>query len=218
MYIRLSDSHYPMTEAEIRAENPDTVFAEPFNPAAYDWVFPTPHPATTRLQTAREIAPVLDPVKLTWGQAWEVVDITVGMTTEQLQGLKNSIRDEKIAEICALHKQKLYTDIAATFPAGQAVIQFRDEIDRTNLSNMASGAMALVLGGTPTQIIPYRTLDNSIQQVPASDMVAIALGVIDAKQAIATMAWEHKDSVAALAADILKTPQDILNYDITAWW
>lgn len=95
MYIRLSDSHYPMTEAEIRAAHPDTSFSTPFNPDGYDWVFPVPQPAYNQyIQQCIGSPPVLS-IKGTWEQTWTVVDLT---GEELANGLARQAEDEAKAE------------------------------------------------------------------------------------------------------------------------
>lgn len=59
-YIKVSNGTYPMSEAQVRAENPNTVFPTPFNPAGYSWVFPRPMPEYNRItHGCREDAPEL---------------------------------------------------------------------------------------------------------------------------------------------------------------
>jgi len=122
-------------------------------------------------------------------------------------------KDSKLAEVDTLHKQHLYTDIEATFPSGMATIQFRDETDRTNLSNVAAGAMACLIAGTPETVMQYRTKDDVIQQVPAGTMMQIAMDILATKQAVVDNAWMHKDAIKALT-DI----RSIIDYDITTGW
>ena len=224
-YLRLSDSHYPMTEQEIRSANPNTSFAEPFNPDGYVVVFPTPQPPyNTLLQSCREIAPVLDPVKLTWGQAWEVIDrYATQAEADAAVAAQCTINClSRCAEIEVLYSTKMFTDVTAAFPAGDKVIQFRDNTDRANLESVCAGATALVaLGQGDTQMV-YRTLDDNSQVVTAAQMAVIGLGVLAAKQAITDKRWVHKDALHAIEVDAVKTSEqkliDIAAYDITAGW
>ncbi len=225
MYIRLSDAHYPMAEAEIRAENPDTSFSTPFNPDGYDWVFSVPQPAYNAItQTVREISPVLDSAKLTWGQAWEVVDryATQAETDAAVASQCTLVCLSRCAEIEVLYSAKIFTDVTVTFPSGNKVIQFRDNSDRANLESVCAGATALVaLGQGDTQMI-YRTLDDDNQVVTAAQMTAIGLGVLSAKQAITDKRWFHKDALHAIEIDATKTSEqkliDIAGYDIQVGW
>ncbi|MHB8808972.1 MAG: DUF4376 domain-containing protein [Desulfobulbaceae bacterium] len=98
-YIDLTTNQYPISEKDIREMNPNTSFTEPFSPEGYAVVFSTPQPTTTCTQIAREIAPVQDPVKLTWGQAWEVVDLV--LTPAELAALLEKQKAEKCAALAA---------------------------------------------------------------------------------------------------------------------
>ena len=203
MYI--NDAAEIITIRELRESNPNVSF--PLNPTIEQLAAYGVHPVTLKYP---ELAPgqrlgalgeaiIVDGV---WEATHAIADIPV-----------DEIRVNKIAEINALHKEKLYTDVEVTFPAGLATIQFRDEADRTNLSNVATGAMAYVIAGTPEAVMQYRTQDDVIQQVPAITMMQIAMTVLAAKQGVVDNAWSLKDSLK-----LLTTAQDILDYDISIGW
>lgn len=125
-------------------------------------------------------------------------------------------------EVDALYADKMFTDVTATFPTGDKVIQFRDNIDRSSLESVCAGATAIVaLGQGATQMV-YRTLDDVNQVVTAAQMVVIGLGVLAAKQAVTDQRWAHKDAICAIEADPLKTAEqkliDIAGYNILAGW
>lgn len=122
-------------------------------------------------------------------------------------------KDEKVKEINDLRKTHLYSDVTVDFPSGSNVIQFRDDSDRMNLSDVSAGAMSLIVSGAPDTIMAYRTKDDKVQEVPASTMLAIAGEVLGQKQRIVSNSWKHKDAVRALT-----DMQDILDYDITTGW
>lgn len=72
-YIKVSNGAYPLSEAQVRAENPNTVFPTPFNPVGYSWVFPRPMPEYNRItHGCRETAPEVT-VLGTYEQRWELV-------------------------------------------------------------------------------------------------------------------------------------------------
>lgn len=122
-----------------------------------------------------------------------------------------------IEEVCdkvdELLQKKLYTDVEVQFPDGPKVIQFRNELDRANLSNVTQAAISLVIAGTPEYIMPYRTADNVTQFVPASGLIAIGNSVMAAKQLLVSTAWNHKDTLRAM-----ESLDDIASYDIQAGW
>ncbi len=135
---------------------------------------------------------------------WEEGAPTEVVAAAQLAAKLASIEDQR--------NRKLYSDVEVDFPSGPAVIQFRDERDRTNLSNVTTAAIALTMSGQGNTLIDYRTLDNVTQQVPASQFIAIAMTVLTAKQAVVKAAWQYKDTVRGLAA------KELPAYDETAGW
>lgn len=153
-----------------------------------------------------------------WYQQWQVTQKYI-TEQERLDLLHQDFLQqgrEKIEQVNSLYSEKLYTNVSAMFPDGEKVIQFRSEQDRTNLSNVASAGLALIISGTPEASMVWRTEDNVNQIVPAQQMVGIAMGVLQEKQAILSAAWAHKDAITAIvdAGDL----QGLIDYDITTGW
>ena len=157
-----------------------------------------------------------------WEQAWEVVDKYQDYTDEEgvlhtkagqeAQALQDFI-ESRCKEVDALNDQKLYTNATVMFPDGEKIIQFRNEKDRADLSNVSSAAMALIMSGTPESPLGYRTEDNVTQIVRADQMVGIAMGVLQMKQDIKTISWSHKDALRQLT-----DYQDVVDYDVNQGW
>lgn len=75
-YIKVSNGTYPLSEAQVRAENPNTVFPTPFNPAGYSWVFPKPMPSYNKItQYVTEGAPELTALGH-YAQGWVVTALS----------------------------------------------------------------------------------------------------------------------------------------------
>ncbi len=125
----------------------------------------------------------------------------------------DEIKESKYLEIKNIHNEKLYTDVEVEFPDGKAVIQFRDERDRTNISNVSSGAIALVISGNGSTLMKFRTLDNIIRSVSALEMVNIAMTVLNIKQNIVDASWRHKDLI-----EKLNIVEEVITYDINLGW
>ena len=71
MYIKLSNQSYPLSDAQVREQNPNVSGPMPY--PGYAWVFPSPQPSYNAVtQMVLETAPVLT-VKGTWEQTWQVV-------------------------------------------------------------------------------------------------------------------------------------------------
>lgn len=75
-YIQKITKQYPVSEADIKAANPNTSFANPFvAPDEYALVFPAPQlPYNSMTQTIREIEPYKT-AKGNYEQQWEVTDL-----------------------------------------------------------------------------------------------------------------------------------------------
>lgn len=76
MYINSLTQQYPISEQDIRHNNPNTSFSNPFNPPEeYQVVFPAPRPDYNSIsQFVREIVPELT-VLGSYEQRFEVVDL-----------------------------------------------------------------------------------------------------------------------------------------------
>ena len=75
-YIELATLRYPVSQSQIRAENPQTSYPASFPvPDGFALVFPAPAPTVNQVtQIAREIAPVLTQLG-TYQQAYEIVEL-----------------------------------------------------------------------------------------------------------------------------------------------
>lgn len=94
-YIKLSDQQYPITEAEIRAENPNTSFASPFAPDGYAVVFDAPQPTYDKYTVkVVEGDPVLTS-KGHWEQTWNLLPLS---DEELAIAQEQQANDEKLTE------------------------------------------------------------------------------------------------------------------------
>lgn len=125
----------------------------------------------------------------------------------------DDLKEVRCDEVDKLLKEKMYKDVVVTFPDGEKTIQFRDEFDRSNLSNVTQAAMSAVMNSQPETIINYRTEDNVTQAVRADQFVAIGNSVMAQKQSLVSAAWGHKDVMRGLTV-----PEDIIAYDVTQGW
>lgn len=98
-YINTQTNQYPITESEIRAENPNTSFAIPFQaPEPYAPVLNSPTPVVPNpvLQFAREITPKQDELG-NWMQQFEIVDIYSDYT--DVEGVLHTKAEQEAAAI-----------------------------------------------------------------------------------------------------------------------
>lgn len=132
MWINTVTHQYPLWEADIRAQLPNTSFGQPFTPPEpFEWVAPTPMPDFDSIgQAARELAPIM--VAGTWRQRWEVVALSAEQTAAnqeaQTQRVKASIVAATQARLDAFARTRGYDDIkSASDYAGCSVPQFSSE-------------------------------------------------------------------------------------------
>ncbi len=125
----------------------------------------------------------------------------------------DTLKENKCKEVDVIHEKLLYTDIEVDFPKGKEFIQFRNEIDRTNISNISSAGIALIISGTPDALMEFRTLNNITQIVKASEMVNLAMSVLSIKQNIKKKSWELKDEIRSV-----KTIEELNNININIGW
>lgn len=123
-------------------------------------------------------------------------------------------KEAKLYEVDQLRLIKTFTDVPVIFPSGQTKeIQFRNEFDMNNLMSVATAGIALIVAGTPSAEVVYRTKDNTTQTITAAQMIAVGMAVLSAKQAVVSAAWGHKDAIRQL-----DTIEAVENYDLTIGW
>lgn len=101
-YIHIETGEYPVTQDQIRARNPSTLFPDPFAPVdGYAQVefgtVPAFDPATHK---AVEAAPSLTDGK--WVQVWDVVALTEGEITKRARDAKAAATSATLQTIISL--------------------------------------------------------------------------------------------------------------------
>lgn len=120
-YIELSTGRYPVSQSQIRAENPNTSYPATFpTPEGYAVVFPAPAPSFDPIaQIVREIAPALTN-KGHYEQAYEVVDLDVetiaaNQEAKRIAAIPSSVSPRQIRQ--ALTAANLRTQVEAAVAA-----------------------------------------------------------------------------------------------------
>lgn len=180
-YINKTTKQYPVTEQDIRNQNPNTSFSIPFiAPEEYALVFDTPKPEhNVVIQIAREIAPVLTK-KGTYEQKWEIVSKFVEYTDEA--GVVHTVADQEAAAIAADQEAK---DAAAREEAKrkreEAVANIKvttsngntfdgDEASQGRMSRAIIGLMSAQTEATGVVTIKWVLADNTIIDVDATEL------------------------------------------------
>ena len=166
-YIRLTDNAYPVSQSQIRAENPQTSYPASFPvPEGYAVVFPAPVPTHDPItQFVREVAPILT-AKGHWEQAYEVIDLDPEQIAEKAEAARiakipAAVSPRQIRQ--ALTAASLRTAVEAAVAAGDQTIkdwwEFANQFERNH--PMVEG-MAAGLGVTTKQLDDLFTLAGSL--------------------------------------------------------
>lgn len=113
---------------------------------------------------------------------WAVID-QVGYN----EVMARTVNDAAVALVEDIKKERaarLYTDITVPFPATSHTIQFRDDRDRTNLSDKVTGAVGHILGGNPGAAMKYRTANNEDIDLTAQELLTAGMGILQVKDAL----------------------------------
>lgn len=143
-YIHTETGEYPVTQDQIKARNPSTLFPEPFEPVdGYALVefgtVPAFDPATHK---AVEAPPLLIDGK--WVQAWEVLELTAGEIAQREADTAAALGVAKTAKNAAINAARLAANFG-TFTHGGKVFACdqlsRSDIDGTNGYVALNGAL-----------------------------------------------------------------------------
>jgi len=155
-YIHIASKRYPLTPAEIMAENPDTLFPVPFSaPDGYAPVIETDpasfDPAIERLELDQP-----EEVAGEYRQVWRVVQLTPQeIEANRLASVPTSCtrRQGRLALLAHGHLDDVEALIAAIAdPAERRAAQIEYEADTWERSNPTVQAMWSALGGTSEQL------------------------------------------------------------------
>ena len=136
-YIELATSRYPVSQSQIRAENPQTSYPASFPvPEGYAIVFPAPAPTFDPItQIAREIAPVLTD-KGHYEQAYEVIQLDEETATANAERAKTQHNDGVWSRIASLERESLMPralrDLILANPAHPGYAKVKELDDEIN--------------------------------------------------------------------------------------
>ena len=159
MYINTLTSAYPISEYQIRLDNPNTSFGSPFQaPEDYAWVFPTPTPTYDPItQGVRETTPQIS-AKGNYEQVWEIISlepdvVTANQAAEEIR-LREAAKAKRTADVAAI---KVTTQAGNTFDG-----------DEVSQGRMSRAIIALSTGLAPS--VNWVLADNSVIQATAAEL------------------------------------------------
>ncbi len=166
MYINTTTQAYPVSESQIRAENPNTSFGTPFlAPEGYALVFPAPAQFDPVTQFAVEAAPVLTS-KGHWEQQWTITDKTAEQIAAEAEArrkaaIPTAVSPRQIRQ--ALTRAGLRTAVESAIAAGDQDVkdwyEFATAFERNH--PMVAG-LATGLGVTEQQLDDLWTLAGTL--------------------------------------------------------
>lgn len=108
MLIKIDTLEYPISESEFKNRFPNISFPNQIDYSDYGYavVFQSPQPECSYKEISREIAPEFVTEKGWYEQRWEKVDITLTMTTEELESFNLSLKQKKLEQLAALRFEK----------------------------------------------------------------------------------------------------------------
>lgn len=187
MYIHLATGQYPVSEADIRAANPNTSFPVPFvAPEQYAVVFPSPAVYDPATQVATEAAPVLTN-KGHWEQAWTVAN----KSAEQIAAELAPVKASKILQINQWRAAANKTFF--TYSGKQIAC---DDLSRSDIDAVA-GSISLT-GSFPAGFPgAWKAMDNSYIMLPDIDAFKSMYAAMTAQ---GTTNFGHSQSLKAAVA------------------
>lgn len=204
MYINTKTKAYPVTEYEIRASYPFSIFAVPFvPPAGYEFVFPTPQPQHDVLtQVVAEIAPAKSS-KGQYEQQWRV-------DTLPADQIAANIASKKQALLAAVTAKRDETETLGFPYLGKVIDSDPRSVQRINTA--AQAAMLASMAAQPFAV-EWTCADNSTIQVDAEKMVAMPAALAAHANALHEHARTLKAAIQAAA-----NAQELSAIDISAGW
>ena len=199
-YLNTETNQYPITEADIRAANPNTSFSTPFiAPPEYSLVFSTPKPAFDAIsQTVREVQPLLS-AKGEYEQQWEVVSLSAEQSAENLSKAK----EQKWEAIKAERDRRKYLGVKV------GANWFHSD-DPSRIQQLA----LVLMGNSIPAGLRWKTLTMTPPPVFVEMTPALAQGIFQATAAsdaaIFAAAEAHRIAMEASANPSV--------YDITTGW
>lgn len=204
---KIEDGTYPVSEAEVRAANPNVSFPSVIDEATlnafgYEVVFQAPRPTAKRYQSVQEVAPVKSS-QGKWEQTFEVVDIEFA-DDEAKAAYLESWKAEIKATITAKRYSAEVSGVA--LPNGVKV-----KTDRESQSQLSAAYSSLKNGLIVDT--DWKAEGGVFVKVGLADIEPIAKAVAEHVRACFAAEKSHLEAV-----DLIETFEDAEGYDVNAGW
>ena len=177
------------SEADIRADNPNTSFGNPFvAPQAYALVFPSPQPAHNPVIQRVQAAPPAQTAKGHYEQQW-IVSSMFATQAEEEAAIAADVQSKRVAAV-----MQIDVDTDALYGA---VLGNRTE-EYTSAANDAQAYKAAGYTGTvPPGVQSWATAKSWTATKAADDILATAAAWVGAQNAIRAARLLRKEQVRA---------------------
>ena len=195
-YIHIESGRYPLSEQEIRRENPNTSYTATFSAEGYEWIFPAPQPTYNQYtQRVKEITPVLTD-KGHYEQQWAVEDII--LTEEETAYSISQLKQQKLTQLANLRYQKEVSGIAV----GGTTIK----TDRESQATLTGAWVAVQQN--PARLIDWKA-DSGWTQIDKTTVEALSSAV-----AYHVQACFSRERVLSTEIEAINTIQGLQVYEI----
>ena len=151
---------------------------------------------------------------------WGIISV---LTPEEYQAAKHA---EMLArkEIYAKRIDELRDGILSNgyyfeFSDQPGIIQTRNQRDMDNIHKNGSAALALVIQNQGTTPMEFRDSEDFIHQIPATEMLAMTMAVMQFGSQVYRTAWDHKDNIFGKnGKDPILTLEELVNYSYHSDW
>lgn len=140
---------------------------------------------------------------------WSEVDQASYDASEakKIEGAKSNL----IAEIKKARTKAMFTDVTVPFPADEETVQFRNPTDQGNLQAKVTGAMALVIAGTPTAQMKFTVANNDEVSMEAQELMSAGMAILAEKDSVYYSYKALKDAAQAATTteELLQVETDL---------
>lgn len=204
MYINTETNQYPVSEQQIRNENPNTSFSSPFvPPAEYQWVFPSPQPTYDPMtQSVREIAPALNALGK-YEQKWEIVDLS----PEQMAANLDAKKAQMVAVVNARRdsaEEGSFTYLGKQFDSDSRSVQ--------RINTAVQAAQVALAASMPFQL-EWMCADNTTLNLDAQQMLGVPVALATHANAVHLNGRSLKNAIISAT-----TAAELAAIDIESGW
>ena len=200
-----------VSEAELRADHPDSVLPSPLTPdalefAGADAVLEAPAPTITATQTVARNGVTQDAAG-NWVTAWAVTD----MSADQVATLLATTKQNLLTALAARQLVAKAAGVSYTFPDSTSGIIETDDASITNINGLVTAALVMQAQGDTTTTINFRDAGNVTHSLTAAQTIPMGMTALTYISGTYATKWSKEEEINALS-DV----NAALAYDVNA--